>query len=351
MAFDFPASPTTGQEYLADNGRLYLYDGTGWTTLGDWQTPNRYGNNPYKYRTIYTRGYVAGGYQSSSPWSNVNRTTHYNDTTANLGDIMDRPAAYTDGGYSDYNMYIYAASTSFPGTGTWTTSINMATEAGRTHNTDWDTKLDQTGSSGYGSVGTILNASLTLAWILGGQTNIEKHNYVTEVMYSSGRGGSAGTPGEFIARWYGRYYGWVKHTSTGNRNHKIEFATDTWSAAGVTAATDGWAKALSTKDGFAYVKNTTYGINYMKIDDTTGSSIHTTMNASDGSSSEENYENGQNWGYCLGHYNGAQNNNSFKIVHATDTIVNGGAAMQPKGHGGMSSACCGTASNQILGGY
>lgn len=349
MAFDFPSSPTTGQEYLADNGRLYLYDGSGWTTIGDWQTPDRYGNNPFKYRTIYTRGYVAGGYQNSSAWSNVNRTTHYNDTSTNLGDIMDRAAAYTDGGYSDYNMYIYATQSSWPGTGNYVTSIAMTTETGRTHDTAWDMKNS---AGGYGDVGVIINASLTLGWILADYTNIDKHNYVTESMYATGRGGSAGTPGDFVATWYGQYYGWVKHSSSGSRNHKIEFATETWSAAGISVGTDGWGKALPTKEGWSYVKNGGNTTNSVwKINDTTGTSLNTALTTPDGSAGEENYETGQMWGYCLGHYNGAQNNNSYKITHATDVFTAGGAAMQPKGHGGMSSAACATASAQILGGY
>ena len=43
-------------------------------------------------------------------------------------------------------------------------------------------------------------------------------------------------------------------------------------------------------------------------------------------------------GYCLGHYNGAQNNNSYKWNYLTDSYADGGSSMQPKGHDGMSSA-------------
>jgi len=348
MAFDFPSSPTTGQEYFADSGRMYLYDGSGWTTLGDWQTPDRYGANTFKYRTIYTRGYVAGGYVSSSAWSNVNRIQNSTDTTTNLGDIMDRAAAYTDGGWSDYNMYIYATQSSWPGTGNYVTSVSMTTESGRAHDTNWDMK---TSAGGYGDVGVIINPSLTLAWILGDYTNIDKHNYVTEIMYASGRGGSAGVPGDYACTWYGQYYGWVK-SSAGPRNHKIEFTTETWSAASLSVGTDGWGKALKTKEGFAYVKNAGNVTNSVwKLNDTTGASINTALTTPDGAAGEENYVSGQAWGYCLGHYNGAQNNNSYKVVHATDVFTIGGAAMQPKGHTGMSSAAMASASNQVLGGY
>jgi hypothetical protein len=350
MAFDFPTSPTTGQEYLTENGRLYLYDGSGWTTLGNWQTPNRYASNLFKYRTIYTRGYVAGGYQNSSPWQNVNRTQHSTDITTNLGDIMDLAAAYTDAGYSDYYMYIYATSASWPGTGTRTSSINMTSETSRTYNSVWDLKSP---AGGYGDVGVILNSNLSMAWILSDQTNIDKHNYATEIMYAAGRGGSAGTPGDYVTAWYGETYGWVKHGGApggaGSRNHKIEFATETWSAAGLTVGTDGWGKALKTKEGYAYVKNggNTTASAY-KINDLTGANIRTDLSFNN--SGEENYETGQNWGYCVGEYNGAQNNNTYKVTHGTDTYTVLGSASQPKGHGGISSAAMATASSQVLGG-
>jgi hypothetical protein len=60
---------------------------------------------------------------------------------------------------------------------------------------------------------------------------------------------------------------------------------------------------------------------------------------------------GQNHGYCVGNYNNNQNNNTWKIDHATHTMTRLGATAEPKGHGGMSSAACATASAQVLGGF
>jgi hypothetical protein len=344
MAYDFPSSPSVGQQYLSPKD-LYLYDSSGsWTTMGDTQTTNPF-TNSFKYRTIYTHGYVSGGYKDVSPWRNVNRTVHSTDTTTNLGDILDRNAAYVDGSYNDYYQYIYATDNSWPGTGTYTSSLNMSTETGRTNDSKWNTKssLDN-----YGDSGVIINSSLTMAWIVCTGTNIDKHNLVTEVMYDSGQGGSCGTPGDWVCCWYGQYYGWVKHSSNGNRNHKIDFATETWSSAGLTVGTDGWGKALKTKEGYAYVKN---GGNIVssayKVNDNTGSNIRTDLNFNN--AGEENYETGQNWGYCLGEYNGAQNNNSYKVTHGTDTYTTLGSTTQPKGHDGMSSAAMASAAFTMVG--
>ncbi len=343
MAIDFPSSPSSGQNYVGQGGKLYIYDGSGWTTKGSAVIPNPFLNS-FKYRSIYTRGYVSGGYQNSSPWKNVNRTVHYTDVTVNLGDIMDYAASYIDGSYSDYYQYLYGTSDTWPGVGTNVSSINMQTEAGRTHSASWDLKSSV---DTYGDAGVIINGNLTIAWILGTATNIDKHNLVTESMYASGSGGSCGTPTDLVCCWYGEKCGWVKNAG---RNHYITFATEVWAAAGITAATDGWGKALKTKDGFAYVKN---GGNCFtsayKINDTTGANIRTDLNFD--YSGEENFETGQMWGYCLGHYNGAQNNNSYKVVHATDAYTSMGADTQPKGHGGMSSAATASASASMIGGY
>ena len=341
MAFDFPSSPSVGNTYVSDNGVLYIYDSnSSWTVYGDTQTSNPFSANPFKYRTIYYKGYVVGGYKDTSPWKNTNKTIHATDTTTNLGDSIDRNAAYVDGSYNDYYQYIYATSESWPGTGTYTSSYNMVTESSRTYDSARDTKQSM---DGYGDAGVIINSNLTLAWILGTATNIDKHNLVTEVMYATGQGGSAGTPGDWVCAWYGQYYGWVKHSSNGNRNHKIEFATETWSSAGLTVGTDGWGKALKTKEGYAYVKNGgNITASAYKINDTTGSNIRTDLSFNN--AGEENYETGQNWGYCLGEYNGAQNNNTYKVTHGTDTYTVMGSTTQPKGHDGISSAAMASAS-------
>lgn len=299
----------------------------------------------FKFRTIFTRGYVSGGYQNSSPWRNVNRTVHYTDTTTNLGDMLDQAASYTDGSMSDYYQYVYCIQDAFQGSSNQTTSVNMSTETGRAMNSQMYTT--QSGDD----VGCIINATFTLAWIVGGSATIDKHNLVTEIMFSAGSGGTnVGTAGNYVCCWFGKDYGWVKHSSSGNRNHKIQFSNETWTTAGLTVGTDGWGKALPTKEGFAYVKNggnTTTSCH--RVDDTTGVSVQTNLSTPD-NCGEENFEMGQNHGYCLGNYNGAQNNNTWKIDHTTHTMTRLGATAEPKGKGGMSSAACASASAQVLGG-
>ena len=134
MAYDFPSSPSSGTQYIAPN-RLYVYEGTAWSTRGNEISPNPFNKN-FRYRTIYTRGYVSAGYKNSSPWRNVNKTIHSTDITSNLGDMLDYSASYIGGGFSDYYHYVYGMSGAVGGSSTFTSSVNMATDATRTHNSN-----------------------------------------------------------------------------------------------------------------------------------------------------------------------------------------------------------------------
>ena len=284
-----------------------------------------------------------GGYKNSSPWKNINRTAHTTDTTTNLGDQLDYGASYVDGGYSDYNAYIYGVADSFSGASTHTSSVSMFTESRRTHDTNWNTKTSRD------DVGCMLTPNLLMGYITaGGSTATDKHNYVTEVMYNPGSAPAGPTGGSTygnVAVWQGATKGWI--WSSGGANFIV--ATETWSSGGTTVGTNGWGKALSTKHGHAYVKN---GGNIVtgayKLNDTTGAQIRTDLNFDN--SGEENYETGQDWGYCVGHYNGAQNNNTYKVHSITDVYTVMGAETQPKGHDGASSAAMSSASSMILGG-
>ena len=86
----------------------------------------------------------------------------------------------------------------------------------------------------------------------------------------------------------------------------------------------------------------------MKFTHNTGSRI-SNFNQNDVSSGEENMQMGQDWGYMLGNYSGGggsgnarQNNRTFKLFHATDSMTMLGFKSEPKGHQGQSSGACHT---------
>ena len=348
MALTFPASPTTGSLDLTSAG-LYIYDGTGWTQNAAANTPNIFLSNMFLYRTIYTRGYTSNGYAASSPWRNVNRTVHTTDVSTNLGDIQSNSGSYLDGGWSDYYHYVYNASGAVQGSSVTVSAMNMATEAARTQSTSWNLKTSRT------NCGAMMNATLSAAYITGGgSSTTDKHNFATETMYNAGSvaacptsGGTAGG----ISRLFGSTLGWAWANGAGG---SLSWSTEVWTSGGLTITTDGQPKGLSTKLGWGYCAEGTYGGSnyYKKINDLTGATIATgAAGQRPESAGEENCQVGQYWGYTLGSYNGVnQTNNSTKVMYMTDTVTAMGAATQPSGHAGMSSGACGSASAMILSG-
>lgn len=345
MPYIFPSSPSVGTQYVTPNGLIYLYGSNGaWNANGDNQTSNPFANS-FRYRTIYSKGYVSGGYKDSSPWKNINRTVHSTDVTTNLGDRLDYGASYVDGGFSDYNLYVYGVQDSFSGASTWTSSMSMTTETARSHDTNWDTKTSRD------DVGCLVNPTNTMGYITaGGSTATDKHNYVTEIMYAGGSAFAGPTGGSSYgncASWYGETRGWIWASG----GAYLTFATEVWTSGGTTVGTDGWGKGLPSKLGWAYVKNGGNIVNTVyKLNDLTGAQLNTGLTTPDGNAGEENYEMGQNWGYCLGHYNGAQNNNTYKVNYLTDAFTAMGSTTQPKGHDGMSSAATASAAHTVTGG-
>lgn len=339
-----PSSPTAGMiRFNTETNSMESYD----SVLSSWTRLSPPGST-FRFRTIITRGYMLCGYKDSSPWRNVNRTNHSTDITTNLGDVLDYAAGYAGGGFSDYYAYVYSADNTVGGASTNTSSFNMATEAGRSHNASWDTKYSRS------DLDVLINPNWTIGYIVGGgYSEVDKHNYVTEVMYSAGSIGNApsgGGTGGGIGVFYGEKYGWV--SSGTSVCGYLTFSSETWSSGGISWATDGQPKGLSSKHGYGYGGIGSYAgsLELYKFNDKSGSLI-STLSRAGGTQGEENLEMGQDWGYQIGGYNGSsQNNISWKLNYITDVFTLGGSDMQPKGHDGASSGATASASSQILGG-
>jgi hypothetical protein len=341
----FPSSPSSGTRYVSPNGIVYCYDGYTWCSTGASTNPNPYSNS-FLYRTIYTRGYTHCGYQNGSPWRNTNRTIHASDTTTNLGDMMDNSASYIDGGFSDYNTYVFNDSGSVGGSSSYTSSMSMITESVRSHSNNWNLSVSRANCK------ALMNNGLTAIYVTGGgNSSTDKLCTVTDSMI----GGIASNPatgggtGGGLSGFWGQYQGIIGANSA---SAALNWATESWTngAWSWSSNTDGQPKGLSSKWGLGYNSNGSYAgtSTYYKFNDTTGSNISSFGRPDN--AGEENCQIGQDWGYTLGQYDGAQNNNAAKTYYTTDSSVALGSNGQPKGHGGMSSGCCGTGSCTLLGG-
>ena len=340
----FPSSPATGARYISPNGHPYFYDGRVWSSTGTTINPNPIANNTFLYRTIYTRGYTHCGYRGGSPWRNTNRTIHVSDTTTNLGDMMDNNASYIDGGFSDYNTYVFNNSGSVGGGSTTVSTMSMITETLRTYSNTRDLK------TGRYNCKALMNPGLTAIYITAGySSSTDKFNTLTDTMMYAGYVGSSGNGNYAASGFWGATYGIIGSSGT---SAWMAWPTETWTTGtwSWSSNTDGQPKGLSSKWGYGYNASGSYAgsSTLYKFNDTTGVNISSFGRPE--SCGEENCQVGQDWGYTLGSYNGDQTNNSTKTSYLTDSCVALGSNGQPKGHGGMSSGCCGTGSVTLLGG-
>ena len=325
-------------------GAVLSSDGTTafWTytlnPLGNLTNPN------WASARTYTHGYVAGGYQNSSPWRNINITTHSNDTTTNLGDVISQAAAYCDGSWGDYYAYVYGTQDSYPGNTSTVCSFNMTTQANRGTNGSWNMSVSRNDSATFQDY---MHSGSKCYITGGGSARTDRHNLTTETMSTASFPPDCGDGGDYAAAVQGRNAGWYKRSGTAQ---SFAWSTETYSSWGSSPGSDGWGKGLETFKGWGYMKtqgNTGTGI--AKFNDITGVNI-STFNVEN--SGEENFQMGQEKGYCLGHYNGSQNNNTYKVNYNVDTYASLGATAQPKGHGGMSSASehsCSSLTNNAYG--
>jgi hypothetical protein len=355
----------------ASRGSYLVSDGVGgafWGYMGNGATAGVVDNAQWRYRSIYTHGYLAAGYKGSNPWRSVNKTWHSTDTTMYCGEQIAYTQAYTNGNWSDYNAYIIANG-GFGAQGSIICSYSLHNGTIRMFTADgWGSSGVSYGYVGndpkneglsYGSPGFSGNvggmrmntthydppATQDIkgqsGWISGGgSVQTERLHFPTETMYSGWNGIYDGI-GDAAA---GENKGWFSH---GNSYSNVTWSNSTWTAGGWGSwSRDGHTKAQSTKWGHHYIgTGTNVTIGKAKFSDSTGATISTFNKVR--SYGEENVEDGQDWGYILGHYDGQQNNHTIKQVHSTDSEVTLGAGAMPKGHYGQSSGCCSTGAATI----
>lgn len=349
------------------------------TLSGFWAYPGNSAGTPnnanLQYRSIFTHGFTSGGYKDSNPWRTVHKTWHSNDITISCGEQIQWASAYSGGTFSDYYGYHHGTGGSYTGASTHTSSYSLVTGANRVVNgtpagatpggpfgyTGKDPANDGQGIA-YGSGGVTgtgtweLSVSRTyfsagvnqlgqVGYITGGGETAacDKFNFPTEIMYTTN---STGVTGSHATAAHGASYNWW--SIAGNLRSML-FSSDSWAvwSPGTAFSTDGVCKFLSTKLGYHYggtSSNVTTG--FGRWSDSTGAYTSNTLSKPQ-ALGEENFQMGQNWGYCLGQYNGLQNNYTFKVNYSTDSMSVLGTASQPKGHAGMSSACCSSAAANV----
>ena len=346
-----PSSPDTGSLYLetSSSGSVILvYNGinnidAGWEPIGS-QDDSRVA---FKYRTIITTSYTAGGYKDASPWKSVERTTNATDQTVFVGNLMDYPSSYSSGGCSYSKLFMWSVNTdnlwksATTVDGTYTTGIDMVNETAYAHQSKWDL------ANARDQMGTLFQETL-FAWIFGGSVAaVEKFNFVNETMYlnlynaytSTNAMNSSITSSLGCAGFSDENYGYGYGSESGM---KLFFATDSMNLKQQWGAS-GQQKGISSKVGKGYAGNEgTYngGYNLRRWDYATETNLGNVAKPYP-NCGEENFTMGQDHQYMIGNYDGLQNNESWKFYYATDSGSSNVAGLKPTTHGGMSSGHCG----------
>jgi len=359
----------------ASRGASLISDGSSgsfWGYMGN-TSSGAIDNAQWRYRSIYTHGYLAAGYKGSNPWRSVNKTWHQTDTTIYLGEQISFAQAYCDGFYSDYNGYIQTGG-GFNAAGDSISSYSLANGTIRMFTADGFSSSGLTygyegndpknegltyGSGGFSNHvgGMKLNTAIVDGagtqdikgqggWMTGGgSTTTNRLHFPTEVMYAGWDSGQSGRGTAGAGELRG-YFQW-----SGTQYRYVTWSNSTWTTnwpQGGGWGKDNHCKIQSTKWGHHYIgtgNNVTSG--KARFSDATGATLANFNKVR--SYGEDNVEDGQDHGYIMGHYDGQQNNHTIKQSHSSDSEVTLGAGAMPKGHYGQSSGACSTGAATVVG--
>lgn len=276
---------------------------------------------PYKFRQIITTSYMLGGYKSGVLWNNVNRCTHSNDTTTNLGDNYINNFHYKSGASGYTQTFIW--------NGGSVTSFNMRNES-RTNQGSYNFNGANTG--------VIFEPDRNNAWIMGEGTSSGTRRWMfsTQNMTTVNNNGwnshGAAISGET------RGEAW----DNGGYTRYMDYSSENWAAANSSSGAHGQQKGMPSKDdkGYGGAQGSYRGGYQFRVTNTRTTNRISTVSKPFGNMGEENYTLGQDHTYCLGTYDGAQNNRSFRWTYSTDSGFETGSTNQPKGKGGASSGHC-----------
>jgi hypothetical protein len=347
---------------------FWMYPGSGNTGTS---TPD---NSAWLYRSIYTHGYLAGGYKGYNPWRAVNKMWHATEVTLYCGEQLHAVASYTKGIWSDYNAYIVAHGNpaTYSQTASQLASYSLFNGSMRMSSGDGysssgisygyegnDPKNEglSYGTAGYGS--HVGGMALSVArsdnggandikgqsgWIVGGgSSTVNRMHFPSEVMYAGWDSGYSG----ICDGASGELRGWFVWT---NEYKYVTWSNATWTTGWGTGG--GWTrgdyqnKVMSSKYGWHYVGTSSNAtLPKARFSDSTGATLASFNKIR--AYGEDNCMMGQDNGYVMGHYDGQQNNHTIRQSYSTDSEVTLGAAAMPKGHYGQSSGACSTAAMTI----
>ena len=372
MAISFPGSPSVGQIHN-HNGMRWQWDGTSWSAVNDagvtiayiptgstkptspvdnqvffntltntmemwdgseWRDVSQ-DERQYLHRQVIVKSFVMGGYKSASPWYNVNSMNHQTDLTVNLGDLLHTKANYSSGACGLTYGYIWNANNTHAAASTTTAGINMFTETGLAAAATPTLRYSRNDCA-------TPHKEHEYAYIMGaGDVDSDVFNLTTNTMYTTTQNITASSTG-YAGSFSDENHGYVWYGN--NNGQKLTFAAGVGAtlAASTVSSYHHQQKGVPSKLGKGWCGNEgsySGGYNFRRWQFSTDTNIGNVPKPQ-GNCGEENLDMGQYHQYCLGHYNGAQNNNTWKWYYETDSGTVLGAGSEPTGVAGRSSGHC-----------
>jgi hypothetical protein len=325
-----PSSPVAGQVYWNTTQKeLRQYDGQLWQQVS-------IGDGGFKYRTVITTSYVMCGYKSGTPYNNANKMVHSTDVCTNLGNTMAYATSYSGGAPSRTKSWVFGANGAHTTANANVISLNHATDTGNSYNSANNMNTSRN-DAGYAFKETEY-CHIT------SNTTSTKFNFTTETAAAGLTGLIANGTVDGVQALCDQNKAHLYGNGTGQQ---LVFATDTVGSdrleASAWVGANNQQKPINSKDRKGYIGNEgTYnaGYNY-RVYDLNTNTLARTVTRPLQNSGEENFDMGQEHQYCMGMYDGAQNNRGHKFFYTTDTGYELGSGSVRTGIPGGSSGICG----------
>ena len=287
--------------------------------------------NPFLTRSIITVGYLHGGYANSSVWNNTNRVTFATDTTYNIGDgTQETGHNYQCNLFNRTRNFTLGAGGSHCAASSSVICFNMRTEVAQTSGYTRSFPVAHVNS------GTVQQEEYFGWWQnTAYSSNIYEMNLTTETGYSSVSGQTGAFSGQLWGTSHEQYAVW--YNSGGSSSWTYATRTQT-TGRGTPPGGDGYEHTLQFKQGYHYAgREGNPSTNWRKTNFFTNTSADA-VGAKPYYSGEDNMITGQDWGYCVGWYQGSHVNTAFKFVYPTETGYGTNTSLEAKGKVGNSSA-------------
>jgi hypothetical protein len=280
---------------------------------------------PFLIRQVITTGYVAGGYKDGVAWRNVNSYAWATEQPTNRGDIMNEAGGYVSGAMSRTMGYVFGTN------GTGSEGMGSYNKTSKFHLKNFTTQTQPGVAPGImGDSDTAIRYDLDgtgwITYITGGNAtaNYYKFTMSTDTWATGpGTGLNQATTGAGSHQHENSaiFYADGTNTASADGQRLFTFTTETETNPGLSFTTFSQQKGLISKVGKGWTGNEgNYAGGYAYREYTYATGTLTTLGANSKAilnSGEENHSMSQTRGYVLGHYNGAQVNESGYFEFAT----------------------------------